>query len=132
MLAQTAGPFTTANLAGNYAFNWSGTIRPTTSFSSFEEDFLGQYKLTNSGIVTGAIDYVELAFFNNPINFDIPLAGTLIVNGDGTASNNFQYLIRSGQPATLDFAAYVVDANTTFVLCTDSNRVTVGSAIMQH
>lgn len=131
MLAQNAGPFTSANLAGNYAFNWSGTILSSNSFSEFEEDFLGQYALSG-GVVTGAIDYEELSFFNNPINLDIPLAGTLTINGDGTASNNFQYMIRNSQSATLHFAAYLVDSNTTFVVCTDSNRVTPGSAIMQH
>lgn len=132
MLAQTAGPITNASLAGNYAFNSSGTILQTTSFAQFEEDFLGQYALSGPGVVTGAIDYVELSFLNNPINLDIPLAGALNIVGDGTASNNAQYLIRSSPSATLHFAAYVVDANTTFLVCTDGNRVTPGSAIMQH
>ena len=132
MLAQPAGPITNASLAGNYAFNWSGTILQTKSFAQFEEDFLGQYALSGPGVVTGAIDYVELSFFNNPINLDIPLAGALSIVGDGTASNTAQYLIRSSPSATLHFAAYVVDANTTFLVCTDGNRVSPGSAIMQH
>ncbi|HXM97585.1 MAG TPA: hypothetical protein VN982_03830 [Candidatus Dormibacteraeota bacterium] len=132
MLAQNPGPITSASLAGNYAFNWSGVIRATQTFPEFEEDFLGQHILTGTGIVTGAIDYVELAFLGNPINFDIPLAGSLTINGDGTASNSYQYLIRSSPTSTLRFAAYVVNPDTTFVVVTDSNRVTAGSALMQH
>lgn len=132
MLAQTSGPITGATVAGNYAFNWSGVILGTVNFPEFEEDFLGQHILTNSGIVSGAIDYVELAFSSNPINLDVPLAGTLTINGDGTASNTYQYLIRSSPTSTLHFAAYVVDANTTFIVVTDGNRVTAGSALMQH
>jgi hypothetical protein len=132
ILAQSSGPITNANLAGNYAFNWSGVVLPSQSFSEFEEDFGGQYVLSSSGVVSGAIDYVELGFIGNPINLDVPLAGTLAINGDGTASNNFQFLIRSSPTSTLNFAAYVVNANTTFLVVTDSARVTVGSAILQQ
>lgn len=132
MLAQSPGPVTTANLAGNYAFNWSGVIRATQAFPEFEEDFLGQHILSTTGIVTGAIDYIELAFIGNPINLDIPLAGSLTINGDGTAGNSYQYLIRSSPASTLHFAAYVINPDTTFLVVTDSNRVTAGSAIMQH
>ena len=132
MLAQNPGPITSASLAGNYAFNWSGVIRATQTFPEFEEDFLGQHILSGTGVVSGAIDYVELAFLGNPINLDVPLAGSLTVNGDGTASNSYQYLIRSSPTSTLHFAAYVVNPDTTFLVVTDSNRVTAGSALVQH
>ncbi|GAC1618324.1 MAG: hypothetical protein PVS2B2_11020 [Candidatus Acidiferrum sp.] len=133
MLAQSSGPFTNAILAGNYAFNWSGVVRPSQTFSEFQEDFGGQYLLSGSGVVSGAVDYVELGFLgSNPINLDVPLAGTLAINGDGTASNNFQFLIRSSPTSTLNFAAYAVNANTTFLVATDSDRVTAGSAILQQ
>jgi hypothetical protein len=132
MLAQTSGPITNANLAGNYAFDWSGVVRPSPSFIEFEEDLAGQYALSSSGVVSGAIDSVELGFIGNPITLDVPLAGTLAINGDGTASNNFQFLTRSAHPSTISFAAYVVSADTTFLVVTDSGRVTAGSAILQQ
>lgn len=132
--AQAAGPFTASASAGNYVFNWSGVQLGSSTAVPFEEDFVGQYVLSNasSNNILGVVDFVELGLSsnNNPfLNFGID--GALTVKGDGTNNNTYKIAINGTPSSTFNYQAYFVDANTLYLLCSDSSRTTVGLAILQ-
>jgi len=124
LFAQTGSPFTLAGLADNYAFNWSGV-----NVSSFSvENYVGQYKLANtatnniSGVVDGtSLDINGVASFPNS-----GAQGTLTINSDGSTNNTYQITTGSSVSPTYGFQAYIVDANTVLVVCTDKSRVLAG------
>lgn len=129
LYAQSAGPFTLASLAPNYAFNWSGVALFTNS-NSFEEDFVGLYAQTTgtSKNISGVTDYVELGSTGKNLFTNVGLSGTFTINGDGTGRNTYQV---SDGSTTFNFQAYIVGPNTILLICTDSARVTAGIATTQ-
>jgi hypothetical protein len=122
----------TASLAGNYAFNWSGVTIPSSGNIGFEEDFVGQYALSSAGAISGTVDFTELGSTSTPLFTGVPLTGTF--NAGGTGRNTYQVKASPGNGApsvTINFAAYVVNGNTVYVVTTDSTRVTAGSVTAQ-
>jgi hypothetical protein len=123
----------TAALAGNAVFNWSGLTIPSSCNIGFEEDFIGQYALNSSGTITGTSDFTEPGSTSNRIIFTgVPLTGTF--NAGVAGRNAYQATVSpgSGAPAsTIHFAAYVGANNTVYLVTTDSNRVTAGSVTPQ-
>ena len=128
LLAQT-GTFSAANLAGNYVFNLSGINLSL----GFEEDFAGQYGLSSSGGIAGAVDFVELASPSkrNPAFLDIPLSGMLTISGDGSGANNYTLTTGNSPSTTLNYHAYIGGANTILLVGVDTNRVSAGNASLQ-
>jgi hypothetical protein len=128
MLAQT-GSFTTASLAGNYVFDWSGINLAL----GFEEDFAGQYTLSSGGAITGVVDFVELASPSkrNPAFLNIPITGMLTVNGDGTGANKYTVTTGNSPSTTLNYHAYLAGSNTILLVGVDTNRTIAGSASIQ-
>jgi hypothetical protein len=128
MLAQT-GTFSAANLAGNYAFTWSGINLSL----GFEEDFGGQYAQSSSGAITGVVDFVELASPSkrSPAFLDIPITGMLTINGDGTGANNYTVTTGNSPSTTLNYHAYIGGSNTILLVGLDSSRTDAGSASIQ-
>jgi hypothetical protein len=122
----------TAGLAGNYVFNWSGVTIPSAGNIGFEEDFLGQYALASTGSITGNSDFTELGSTSTPIFLGVPLTG--MFNAGSTGRNTYQATVKpgGGAPAsTLNFAAYVAAGNNIYLVAIDSNRVTAGTATPQ-
>jgi hypothetical protein len=126
LLAQSPSPITSAALAGNYAFVWSGV-------SNDEEDFTGQLKLTSasSSNASGTLDANEFATGKQFFNF--PFAGTLALGSNPAGRNSFTVTTNAPptSPASFNFAAYAVDANTVFLVGADTNRVIVGTNARQ-
>ncbi|HWW17099.1 MAG TPA: hypothetical protein VNY81_00650, partial [Candidatus Saccharimonadales bacterium] len=124
----------TAALAGNYVFNWSGVTIPSAGNIGFEEDFIGQYAQASAGSLAGTSDFTEPGSTSSrgPIFIGVPLSGTF--NATGTGRNTYQVTVSPGNGApssTIHFAAYVAAGNTIYVVTTDSNRVTAGSVTPQ-
>jgi hypothetical protein len=130
LLAQTGGPFSNANLAGNYAFNWSGISTNNSTLITAEEDFVGQFALTSSASnnVAGALDLSEFSSTQG-VFLNIVLSGGLTISGDGTQNNGLTTTLHTNPSSTINFKAIAVNPNTAFVLTTDSSRTTAG--IMQ-
>jgi hypothetical protein len=125
IMAQTGGPFTTSALAGNWALNLAGTSVNGTTGGFGEEDFLGQYTLSNAGAISGGVDFTEISASSVVTNAGI--TGVHSVAGDGTQRNPYTFTISASPSATLNFSAYQVDANTFFVVGTDTHRVIAGT-----
>ena len=124
LLAQTAGPVSTATLAGDFAFVWSGA-------SSDEEDFVGQMKLTSDtgNNVSGIMDFNE--FGAGKQFFNIQFNGPLTITPPGTGPNTLVATTTLLPPMTFNFTAYAVDSNNVFLVGVDNNRVLAGSVIRQ-
>ncbi|HYL61979.1 MAG TPA: hypothetical protein VE077_05090, partial [Candidatus Methylomirabilis sp.] len=127
-----SGPF--SSLSGNYAVNWSGVALSTSN--NFEEDFVGQYALSSSNSVSGAIDFVELGSTSGriPLFSNISLTGSFSSTGDTTLRNTYTYTANSTPATTFHFAAYIggtASAPTILLVNTDQNRVDAGTASMQ-
>ncbi|MGB2626162.1 MAG: hypothetical protein WAK20_05205 [Candidatus Acidiferrum sp.] len=133
MQSQSGSSFTNASVAGNYVFNWTGIQIGSQTFVPLAENFVGLYTLSSaaSNNLTGVMDYTEMGTTGSTLYSDIGLAGHLSVNSDGTANNTFQVVGGSPSSTTFNFVAYVVSPNTTYVLCTDSTRITSGIATIQ-
>lgn len=133
MLAQTAGPFTTSSVTGNFIFSWSGIhlINP----SPFEENFVGQGTQTTaaSSNFTGTADFTQLGLTSssNPITLNAGISGTLTINGDGTQNNAFKMAVGGPSPFTINYIAYIADSSDIFLVGSDSNRTTAGLQILQ-
>jgi hypothetical protein len=127
MQMQTGNPFTTAGEAGNWAFNWSGESVNGNTGSFGEEDFVGQYTQTSSGSISGGVDFTELSASSVVTNG--AFTGTMTIAGDGTLRNTYSVTLATSPAATLNFAAYVVDANTIFVVGVDTHRTITGSIL---
>jgi hypothetical protein len=99
----------------------------------FEEDFTGQYTLSNATAnnIAGVTDYVELGLSSNNLFTNIGLGGTLTVNGDGTANNLYKFALGSSPSTTINFQAYFVNSSTVLLMCSDSARTTAGTAVRQ-
>jgi len=123
-LAQTAGPISSATLAGDFAFIWSGV-------SSDEEDFVGQMKLTSASgnNATGIMDFNEFA--TGTQFFDIQFSGPLTITAPGTGPNTLSVTTTFPSPRTFNFTAYAVDSKTVFLVGVDSQRVIAGSLSRQ-
>jgi hypothetical protein len=133
-LAQIGSPFTLANVAGTFIFNWTGIQLGSQTAVPFEEDFVGQYTLTTatSNNIAGVIDYVELGLStsDNPfLNFGI--SGTLTINGDGTNNNKYQIVIGGSPSSTFNYQAYIAGPDTILLVCSDDTRTTAGIVSVQ-
>jgi hypothetical protein len=83
--AQTTSSISAAALAGDYIFSWSGV-------STAQEDFIGQPTFTSSGSFSGLLDFNE--FTSGKQFLDVPISGSLTLNGDGTQANTFTVICR--------------------------------------
>src|SRR6266481_3660848 len=132
MFAQT-GPFTSAGLAGSFVFNWSGVNLGSSANIPFEEDFLGQHSLSSAGAIAGAIDFVELGSSSQhtPAFLNQALTGTLVLNGNGTGSNDYTVTTGTSPQTTFHFKAYIANPDLMLLVGADDNRTIAGSVSFQ-
>ncbi len=133
MQAQSGSPFTNANIAGSYAFNWSGVQLGSQNAIPFEEDFVGQYVLdsSTSNNASGVMDYTELGLSGKQLFSNTAITGSFTIKDDGTNDNKFQVINHNSPSVTYNFVAYVVSPTTTYMLITDATRVTAGITTQQ-
>jgi hypothetical protein len=134
MVSQSASSFTTAGLAGNYSFSWSGV--ELVSPSPFDENYVGQYAQTSAATsnIAGAVDYAQLGLNTintNGVTLNAGISGTLTIAGDGTQNNTYKIVIGGPSAFTVNFVAYLGDNGTVLVVCSDGNRTTAGVASPQ-
>ena len=134
MVSQSATSFTTAGLAGNYSFSWSGIeiVAP----SAFSENYVGQYVQTNAAAsnIAGVVDYAQLGLNTintNGVTLNAGISGSVTIAGDGTQNNVYKIVIGGPNAFTVNFVAYFADGGTVLMVCSDGNRVTAGVATQQ-
>jgi len=134
MVSQSVTSFTTASLAGDYSFSWSGVqlVQP----SPFDENYVGQYTQTSAATsnVAGVVDYAQLGLNTintNGVTLNAGISGTLTVAGDGTQNNTYKIVIGGPSAFAVNFVAYVADGGTVLMVCSDGIRTTAGVATPQ-
>lgn len=127
MLAQAAGPFTTAGAAGNWALSFVGQSVNSTTGGFGEEDYLGQYTQASSASISGGVDFTELSA--PAVATNLAITGSMTVQADGTGRNGYSIKVNASPSSTLNFSAYFIDANTFFVVGTDTHRTITGTVI---
>jgi len=128
---QSGSPFTTANVSGTYAMNWSGLVVAGGSFPiEDEEDLLAQANVTNLAI-TGAADLFQFTSTTLTPRLDLGVGGTIQINGDGASDDGH----RNGMTVNLtganpiNFVVYFVNPQLAFFANRDNSgtqRIVVG------
>ncbi len=125
--AQTGSPFTSSNISGTYALNWSGLSSPQNNTFIDEEDFVAQATVSNLA-VTGAGDLFQ--FSNGLLQTDVVATGPIVISGDGTGDNGstirntMTLKLASSKSETLDFVIYFASPQLAFFADKDNNQGT--------
>jgi hypothetical protein len=84
LAAQSGGPFTTSNVTGPYALNWSGLSFQQNGQFIDEEDLVGQVAISNL-FLTGTSDIFQ--FTNGVPVTNLATSGKIAFAGDGTGGD---------------------------------------------
>src|SRR5260370_24520599 len=84
IVAQTGSPFTSSNISGTYALNWSGLSSPQNNTFFGEEDFVAQATASNMA-VTASGDLFQ--FSNGLLQTDVVATGPIVITGARTDDN---------------------------------------------
>lgn len=121
---QSGNPFTTSNIAGNYAMNWSGLLTAGGTGSQNEEDVLGLVKVSNLAFSGTSVmfDFNSLAP-NNPAG----TSGNITLNGgDGTGNdgNRVDMAVNISGISQIHMVVYIVNPQLAFFENSDNNGAT--------
>jgi len=128
--AQSGSPFTSSNVTGTYAFNWSGlSIQNGGSFAvQDEEDLVGQATLSNLNL-SGAADIFQFQSVVGP-KINLGVGGSITIRGDGTGGDGQRSTITVNLTGAnpINFVVYFVNPQLAFFAntSTSSTRIVVG------
>jgi hypothetical protein len=116
--AQSGGPFTTSNVSGPYALNWSGLSFQQNGQFIDEEDLVGQVAISNL-FLTGTSDIFQ--FTNGVPVTNLATSGKIAFAGDGTGGDGTGSSgLRNTMPISLNgnsqiqFVVYFVNPQLAF------------------
>lgn len=130
--AQSGSPFTSSNVSGTYAFNWSGlSLQNGGSFAvQDEEDVVGQVNVASLAL-TGAADSFQFQV-GVPV-FDEVVSGSIAISGDGTGRNTMSVKLTKVNSVTVNSVVYFVNPQLAFFTNNqDKNRIIAGILKMQQ
>jgi hypothetical protein len=136
--AQTASPFSSSNISGTYALNWSGlSLQNGGGFSvQDEEDLLAEVKISSLSLA-GAADIFQ--FQSGAPALDLVTSGSVSIAGDGTSStgsssrNTMNVTLRGSNSTTVNFVVYFVSPQLAFFANNqNANRIVAGVLQMQQ
>jgi hypothetical protein len=133
--AQSGSPFTSTNISGTYAYNWSGlSIQQGGSFpTQDEEDLVGQATISSLAL-SGAADIFQ--FTNGAPQTDNAVTGTITIAGsgagdDGKRSTMVFTLTKNGQSTTVNFVVYFVSPQFALFTNTSTSKTRIVAGILQ-
>lgn len=131
--AQAGSPFSSSNITGTYALNWSGlSLQNSGSFNvQDEEDLLSQVNVASLSL-KGAADIFQ--FQSGVPVFDLVTSGSISIAGDGTSStgassrNTMSVTLTKSNSTTVNFVVYFVNPQLAFFANTSQNpnRIVAG------
>ncbi len=127
---QSGSPFTSSNVTGTYAFNWSGlSIQNGGSFAvQDEEDLVGQASVSNLSL-SGAADIFQFQSAVGP-KTNLGVGGSITIRGDGTGGDGQRSTISVNLTGAnpINFVVYFVNPQLAFFAntSTSSTRIVVG------
>src|SRR6266567_3468621 len=128
--AQSGSPFTSSNVTGTYAFNWSGlSIQNGGSFAvQDEEDLVGQASVSSLNL-SGAADIFQFQSVVGP-KANLGVGGSITIRGDGTGGDGQRSTISVNLTGAnpINFVVYFVNPQLAFFAntSTSSTRIVVG------
>ena len=136
IVGQSGGPFTSSNVSGTYAFNWSGlSLQNGGSFKvQDEEDVVGQVSVSSLAL-TGAADSFQ--FQVGTPTFDDVVNGSITISGDGTSGDGkrstMSVKLTKTNSVTVNSVVYFVNPQLAFFTNNqDNNRIIAGILKMQQ
>ena len=117
LLAQSGSPFTSSNISGPYAMNWSGLVTAGGNLGiTDEEDLLSQVAVTSLSL-SGTSDYFQ--FTGVTLHTDVGTGGQITLNGDGTSNNTMSVNLSGVTP--IHMVVYIVNPQLAFFANRDNN-----------
>jgi hypothetical protein len=135
---QSGSPFTSSNISGTYAMNWSGLVTANGTISNTdEEDMLGQVTISNLSL-SGTSDVFQFTSLTLTPHLDIGTAGSLNFNGgDGTGDDGQRVgmNVNLSGDKPIDIVVYVVNPGLAFFANRDNSgtqRIVAGVLKVQQ
>jgi len=135
--AQAGNPFSSSNITGTYAMNWTG--QSVQAGTTDEEDFVGQATVSNLAL-SGAADIFEFqsVFIGNTgAQTDNAVTGSIFFNGgDGTGDDGKRNtmtvtLMKNGQSTPVNFVVYFVNPQLAFFANTKTSSTRLVAGVLE-
>jgi hypothetical protein len=121
---QSGSPFTSSNISGTYAMNWSGLVTANGNISSTdEEDLLSQITVSNLSL-SGTSDMFQFTSPTLTPNLNIGTAGSINFNsGDGTGGDGqrVDLNVNLSNIKPIDMVVYIVNPQLAFFANRDNS-----------
>jgi hypothetical protein len=130
ILSQTGSPFTSSNISGGYAMNWSGIV--TSNGNQDEEDLVGQVTATNLSL-SGTSDIFQFTSSSLTPQIGVGTGGTITLNGDGTGRDSMT--VNLSNTSAIHMVVYIVSPQLAFFENMDNNgapRIVAGTLKAQQ
>jgi len=119
---QTGMPFSSSNITGTYAMNWTGLSQQNSVFD--EEDLVGQAKASNLTL-SGTADIFQFESINGPQTGNL-LNAPITIGGDGAGDDLHRNtmvvtLTKNGSNAAINCVVYFVNPQLAFFTSTSSS-----------
>jgi hypothetical protein len=133
--AQVGAPFSTSNITGTYAFNWSGLSSQQGGAANDEEDLLGQATVASLAF-TGTDDIFQ--FSTGTPQTNLAASGSISIGGsDGTTADGNRntmtviYNKSSSSASTVNCVVYIVSPQLAFFANSSSSATRIVAGILQ-
>jgi len=124
ILGQSGSPFSSSNISGTYAMNWSGLVVAGGSFPiQDEEDLLAQVKVTNLSL-SGTSDLFQFTSATLTPIFDVGTAGQITFNsgnGSGDDGKRVDMDVNLSKTSPIHMVVYIVRPQLAFFANRDNN-----------
>lgn len=128
---QSGSPFTTANITGTYALNWSGLVVAGGAFPiEDEEDLLAQLKVSSLSL-SGTADIFQFTSSTLTPVANLGTGGQITIPGDGTGNDGqrVDMTVNLSNNSPIHMVVYIVNPQFAFFANRDNNgtqRIVVG------
>ena len=131
--AQSASPFTSSNITGPYAMNWSGLV--SSSIVQDEEDLLAQQTITSLNL-SGTYDLFQFTAFSqgtNPLSTGLGSTGSITFNGAGTGGDgkNTTMTVNLSNASPIQMVVYFVNPQLAFFVSGNNNTQRIVAGILK-
>ena len=135
---QSGSPFTSVNVSGTYAMNWSGLVVAGGSFPIEDEEDLVAHTNVSNLALSGAADLFQFTSTTPTPQLDLGVGGVIQINGsDGTSSdgsrNGMTVDLTGAKP--INFVIYFVNPQLAFFANRDNSgtqRIVLGILKLQQ
>lgn len=118
---QSGSPFTSSNITGPYAMNWSGLVTSGGTFANQDEEDLLAQETVKSLNLSGTYDLFQ--FTGLSLGTDLGSTGSITFNGDGTGGDgkNTTMNVNLSNASPIHMVVYFVNPQLAFFANRDNN-----------